>query len=102
MATKKKMAKKPAFGKKKEGAKDAKGEGSPQDRFKAMLEAKKGKGKGKDKKQKASITAKKVKKVGSTKTKLSSVGAKKKSASTKLSILAKKAKVVKHKKKGRV
>lgn len=72
------------------------GKMSPKDRFKAMLEAKKKKG-GKDKEQKASITAKKPKHATGRKTKLSAGGKKQR-----YSITAKKPKVVKHKKKGRV
>ena len=83
---------------------------SPQERFKMMAEARKKKAGGK---QKASITAKKPKKVGSTKNKLSGGGYLKpgkkqkmtsgsKKKGMKMSITAKKAKVVKHKKKGRV
>lgn len=78
---------------------------NPKDRFKAMLDAKKKKGKT----QKASITAKKPKLATGRKTKLSSGAAKKKDVKMtsgkkylKASITAKKAKVVKHKRKGRV
>ena len=73
---------------KAKGGKDAKAM-SPKDRFKMMMEKKKKGG------QKASITAKKPKKATGRKTKLSGTFASK-------AITPKKAKVVKHKKKGRI